>query len=88
MAQVFDLAVVDGPGAYEFERQNIKPTRYGSALHAKNHARAVYMHDGGLEQIDMFIKDHEWFLYSPKSRDQLCEGFNNIIFIKGGENGF
>ena len=50
----FDLAFIDGPGAYEFEVRGVKPERRFSAYHAKRHANLVYLHDGGLEQEEAF----------------------------------
>ena len=56
----FDFAFIDGPGAYEFESAGKTPERRLSAEHAKRHARAVYMHDGGLGQPEVFDGDPAW----------------------------
>ena len=58
--KMFDLAFVDGPGAYEFESKGIVPERRLSAEHAKRHSNLVYMHDGGLGQEECFKDDPEW----------------------------
>lgn len=56
----FDLAFIDGPGAYEFESKGLKPERRLSAYHAKRHSNLVYMHDGGLGQEEAFESDPLW----------------------------
>ena len=50
----FDMAFIDGPGAYEFEKKGMKPDRSFSAYHAKRHTDLVYMHDGGMGQEEVF----------------------------------
>ena len=71
---VYDLAFIDGPGAYEFESTGLKPERKLSAMHAKRHANAVYMHDAHLGQNEVFDSDCRW----KKVRD----GDSNLIYEK------
>lgn len=69
---VYDLAFVDGPGAYEFESAGLTPERKLSAAHAKRHAKAVYMHDAGLGQNEVFDNDCRW--------KKVRSGDSNIIY--------
>lgn len=61
LGRKFDLAFIDGPGAYEFELRRELPDRRLSAEHAKRHAaHYVYMHDGGQGQPEVFDNDPAW----------------------------
>lgn len=51
----FDLAFIDGPGAYEFERTGLIPERQGAAIHALRYADLILLHDGGLGQPEIIL---------------------------------
>lgn len=74
----FDLAFIDGPGAYEFECKNKIPERKFSAIHAAGHSSMIFLHDGGLGQIDP-LTDRG---FKPITLGDLGVGGRNIIFIK------
>jgi hypothetical protein len=66
----YDLAVIDGPGAKEFEVRGIQPERTYSAKHAIKYAkRYIYIHDGGLGQEKAFDGNPEW---------ELIHGINQV----------
>ena len=77
--RVFDFAFVDGPGAKEFEMKHIKPERKNSILHAMKYVKYIYMHDGGLGQIEPLEEDPLWTQYSKGGTDV---GHSDVIYIK------
>ena len=69
----FDLAFVDGPGAYEFESKKKVPERKNSILHAKQYVDYIYMHDGGMGQIEPLESDPNWEKYSKGHTEKGCK---------------
>jgi hypothetical protein len=75
----FDLAVIDGPGAREFEVMGLAPERTYSAQHAIKYARRfIFIHDGGLGQEKAFENNPEWELIYGVNQ----VGYQNIIYKK------
>lgn len=68
----YDMAFVDGPGAYEFEAAGKKPERTQSVKHAALYANYIYMHDGGLGQEEVIKDDYRW--------KKIRGGDSNIIY--------
>lgn len=73
----FDLAFVDGPGAYEFESKKKVPERRNSILHAKQYVNYIYMHDGGMGQIEPLENDSNWM---KCSKGHTEKGYKDIFY--------
>jgi hypothetical protein len=78
LTERFDLAFVDGPGAYEFERAGKVPERKFSVIHAMIYADRILLHDGGQGQIQPLI-DCGWHQDPPGYNDI---GARNVLFVK------
>jgi hypothetical protein len=76
----FDLALVDGPGAHEFEVKKVAPERTLSVIHAKKYAPLMYLHDGGVKQFEILDNDPEWVKY--RGADQYDVGSHDLVYIR------
>jgi len=74
----FDLAFIDGPGAYEFERLGKIPERKFSPLHASQYTNLILLHDGGLGQIEPLLA--AGFKQCPEGYNGV--GARNILFVR------
>ena len=73
------MAFIDGPGAYEFESAKRPVERAKSVIHAMKYVNYIYMHDGGMGQIEPLEASEEWIQWS---KGPTGKHFKDVFYIK------